>query len=363
MKPDFSYKITQKVKNFITENNMTGHGDSVIVGLSGGADSVCLFLLLNKLKDELGIDLHAVHVNHCIRGESAKEDELFSYELCNKYNIPFIAYEINVPEIAERDGLTLEEAGRNARYACFADYAGEIMGSKKIAVAQHMDDQAETVIFNMIRGSGLNGISGMDPVSDNGIIRPLLCLTKEEIIKYLEFIGQDYRTDETNSDNDYSRNQIRNVVMPALEKLQPKTGEHISMMADDVRAAKDFIDNYVEQVFSKTSAYIREQDNTDNASEKSASGDTDGSEPDTCEGMISGISLKVSTLKNENPFIAKELIILTLRQLISTYKDITKTHINDIYGLVFKGKGKMVNLPYGLTAIREKDFITIKKDK
>lgn len=355
MKPDYSFKLTQRVKKYIEDNNMTGHGDSVIVGLSGGADSVCLFLLLNKLKDSLGIDLHGVHINHCIRGESAKRDEEFSYKLCEKFGVPFIAYEIDVPELAKREGLTVEEAGRNARYACFADYANEIRVSRsnksgdsdliaqnesecniKIAVAHHMDDQAETVIFNMVRGSGITGIGGMDPVSGRGIIRPLLCITKEEILTYLDECDQDYCIDETNLDNEYSRNQIRNVVIPALNELQPKSADHIAYMAEDAREVKEFIDAYVEKLFSEYVSPINSKDNN-----------------------VDGYAIRVKEIKDEKPVIVKELIIYTLKNMIETYKDITKIHISDTYNLMFKGKGKMVNLPYGLIAEKEKDAIVI----
>jgi len=347
VKPDFSYKLTQKVKQYIEDNNMIGHGDSVIVGLSGGADSVCLFLLLNKLKDALGITLYGVHINHCIRRETATRDERFSYELCEKYGVPFIAYEINVPGIAKNEGLTVEEAGRNARYACFSDYADEIrkqqtegMESKiKIAVAHHMDDQAETVIFNMVRGSGITGIGGMEPVSNRGIIRPLLCISKAEILEYLRFVGQDYCMDETNEDNEYSRNQIRNVVIPALNELQVKSAEHIALMADDAREVKEFIDEYVEKLYAE---YVKPLDS---------------------DSEISGLRILTKELKNEKPLIVKELIILSLKNLIETYKDITKKHINDIYDLIFKGRGKMVNLPYGLIAMKEKDAIIILRNK
>ena len=344
MKPDYSFKLTQRVQKYIEDNNMTRHGDSVIVGLSGGADSVCLFLLLNKLKDYFGIDLYGVHINHCIRGESAARDEKFSYELCEKYGIPFMAYEIDVPSLAKKEGLTVEEAGRNARYACFADYADEIRASKiqdekdlsiKVAVAHHMDDQAETVIFNMVRGSGITGIGGMEPVSNRGIIRPLLCLTKEEILKYLEFVNQDYCTDETNDDNEYSRNQIRNVVIPALNELQVKSAEHIAMMADDARDIKEFIDSYVEKLFNENVEPIFEAD------------------------KLIGFRINLVVVKSEKPVIVRELIIMTLKNMIETYKDITKIHITDTYELIFKGKGKMVNLPYGLIAKKEKDALAI----
>lgn len=360
---------------------MIGHGDTVIIGLSGGADSVCLFLLLNKIRQDIGFNIHAVHVNHCIRGESADSDELFSKELCERYNVPFRSYHIDVKSLAIKNGLTLEEAGRNARYEVFSNYVKELRVAEqkeadhsnqveayknvKIAVAHHMDDQAETVIFNMSRGSGLKGMSGMSPVSERktaeekiSIIRPLLCITKEEILKYLESIKQDYCTDETNAENDYSRNQIRNIIVPGLLEIQPRTSEHISKMAEDVRMALEYIDDEIKKLYE--SAVIVGED-TINPEE--SVNETNNESKSLEERHSSCIKVRVKDIKDLNPFIAKELIICVLRNMISTYKDITKTHINDVYGLLTKGRGKRIILPYKITVEKEKEYIVFKRDR
>lgn len=360
MKPDFSYKFTQKIKEYIIENNLIGHSDSILVGLSGGADSVCLILVLNKLSKLIGFDLHAVHINHGIRGESADRDEAFSRDLCEKLEIPFQSYSIDIPKLAKDLGLTLEEAGRNARYEVFYKYSNEIIarnglgtssaeGNVKIAVAHHKNDQAETVIFNMIRGSLLKGISGMSPINDrcveiineNGkrsfknlvVIRPLLCVSRAEIEQFLKENNQNYCIDETNSCNDYSRNQIRNEIVPLLEEIQPKTVERIAAMASDVRSANKFIESYVDKLY-----------------EEAVTEDEEGE-----------LLINIKRAKQESDYIVKELIVKVLKNLIETYKDITGTHISDIYGLLFKGKGKEIMLPYDLRAKREKEFIRINK--
>jgi len=350
VKPDFSYKILQKTEQYIFDNEMIRHDDSVVLGLSGGADSICLFLLLNRLKDKYGLDIHALHINHGIRGESADRDEQFCKDLCMNYEIPFTAYHINVPAMAKEEGKTLEEAGRNARYNCFVEYAADLSRAQGknvcIAVAHHMNDQAETVIFNMLRGSGLKGIGGMSPVSERNssylvnepqktvtVIRPLMCLTKEEIENYLEFAGQDYCEDETNSDNEYSRNLIRNEVIPKLSEIQPRLTEHICMMSDEAREAQEYIDQAVTKCFEKCA--VKE---------------------------VNGFRLSVSSLKEEEPLIVRHVIILTLRHMIEAYKDITRTHIEDVYELFYKGKGKYVMLPYGITAKREKDSVVITQE-
>lgn len=363
MKPEYSYKLTEKVRKYIEKNNMFGHGDFAVIGLSGGADSVCLFLLLNKLSEAIGFSLMAVHVNHGIRGESGDEDERFSRKLCEKYNVPFVSYNVNVPEIASQNGLTLEEAGRNIRYKCLATYANNIandismqslddvdISNVKIAVAHHKNDQAETVLFNIIRGSGLTGIGGIKPVSKKivdigdieekkveiSIIRPLLCLTREEIIAYLDYVHQDYRVDETNLENEYSRNSIRNEIIPILNKIQSRSSEHISSAAEDIREANDYIYSVVKGLFNEH--VVANEDKTE-------------------------YRIAVKPLKTENPYIVRQLIIYVLQELIETYKDITKTHICDIYSLFNKGKGKHIILPYDLVAYREKEYIRISRNE
>ena len=345
MKPDLSYKLAQKVEKYINKHNMIRHGECVVIGLSGGADSVCLFLFLNKLKESMDFDLHAIHVNHGIRGISSERDENFSKELCEKYKVPFTSYSVNVPKVVEMTGLTTEEAGRNLRYSCFMEYAKGIDKQVKIAVAHHQNDQAETVLFNMIRGSGLKGIGGMSPVSERifdekfklQIIRPLLCLTRKEIEDFLYYEEENYCTDETNLDNDYSRNQIRNNVIPELREIQQKTVEHISLMAEEAREAIEYMDSEVLKLYDKV------------VSESS-------------DGNTLCYRIEVAQVKNESKIIVRQLIIQVLRKLVINYKDITRTHIEDIYSLIFKGKGKYVTLPYGLKAIKDKDYLEIRRE-
>lgn len=373
MKPDLSYKLLKKVENYILDNKMTGHGDSVIIGLSGGADSVCLFLLLNKLKEKLGINIYAVHVNHGIRGKEAEDDEEFSRRLCEKYGVPYDSYTVNIPELAEKTGLTLEEAGRNARYSIFErklkelqaktdnKESGEKTPSVKIAVAHHKNDQAETVIFNMVRGSGIKGMCGINPVSyrsftdldgsENNreflIIRPLLCITRNEIEEYLSYIDQEYCTDKTNSDNAYSRNLIRNEIIEKLELIQPKAVEHISYMAEDAHDAFEYIEESINRLFEKA---VSKEYYEDLFAQH-------GSSKKAC------IRIKSNEVKDEPAFIVKQLIIRVIMETVNTCKDITKTHISDIYSLFSKGKGKRIVLPYNIVAEKEKNAVVIYIEK
>ena len=341
MKASFSFKLKQKVLEFIKDNEMIRHGDSVVVGLSGGADSVCLILLLNEIKKDIDFDIKAVHINHGIRGESADRDEAFSKALCERLSVPFECFHIDVPTLAKNSGLTLEEAGRNARYECYAK-EGNL-----VALAHHIDDQAETVLFNIVRGSGIKGVGGIEPVKvrdDITVIRPLLCISKDEIIKYLQENGEEFCVDETNLENDYSRNLIRNEIMKDFNSIQPQSARHIADMAAELREAESFIYDEAVSLFNEVAT-------------------EDYSNPELCENdSNSAIFISVKGLKDKPQIVVRYMIIYTIKQLVSTYKDITRTHIEDVYSLLYKGKGKMIMLPFGITATRVKDGIVISRD-
>ena len=238
-----------KIKKFAQLNKMFDGCDNVIVGLSGGADSVCLCLILKELAGDFGFGISAVHVNHGIRGAEADRDEEFCSSFAERLKIPFKAVKVNVPQYAEEHGLGEEEAGRILRYEIFHREAGMLPNSR-IAVAHHMNDQAETVIFNMARGSSLKGIGGMQPVSGN-VVRPLLCVTRNEIEDFLTAGGWTYCTDSTNLSTQYTRNSIRNELIPKLCAVNSRSVEHIATMARDVREAENFLDELTDREYGR----------------------------------------------------------------------------------------------------------------
>ena len=194
--------------------SMTETGDEVIAALSGGADSVCLLLALNELKETLGIKLSAIHVNHCLRGNESDRDEQFCRDLCGRLRIPLICGRFNVKEEAENRKISTELAARDIRYRFFQENSS----GKKIATAHTANDNAETVIFNLARGTGTKGIAGIPPVRGN-IIRPLINVTRSQIENYLKEKNQEYVTDSTNLTDDYTRNIIRHIVIPVIEQI------------------------------------------------------------------------------------------------------------------------------------------------
>ena len=230
-------KIEEKVRNFCLTKGLLDTGDSVVVGLSGGADSVCLLFILLDLKKELDLEVSAIHVNHGIRGDEAQRDENFCRELCRVNKVPFKCVKVDVPAIAEQRGESIEEAGRNIRYEEYNIYA-DVIGANKIAVAHNRNDVAETFMFQLFRGSRLAGLSGIRPMNGR-IIRPILPLTRKEIEQYLSGKRQGYVVDSTNLSLQYSRNFIRNKILPAAEELQPKALEHITSTADYLARVTD----------------------------------------------------------------------------------------------------------------------------
>ena len=230
----------QRVKAYVEAYHMLGKEDRVIAGISGGADSICLLFVLLELKKELGFDLVAVHVHHGLRGEAADRDEDYVRQVCTEQKIPLEVFHRDVRAYAGERGLTEEEAGREVRREAFLECAVR-RSATRIALAHHRNDNAETVLFHLCRGSSLEGLSGIPPVSGCWI-HPLLCVDRREIESYLEKRGISYCTDETNQEMCYTRNRIRGRVIPCLEEnVNPRAMEHIADTAQRLRLAAEFV--------------------------------------------------------------------------------------------------------------------------
>lgn len=213
--------------------NMLSRGDRVLVALSGGADSMCLLHCLLSSADKLGITVCAAHFNHCLRGEESERDARFAREQCALLDVPFQCGSGGVKAAAEEKHLSVEEAAREMRYA-FLEEAAEKLCCNKIATAHNADDNAETLLLNLTRGSGAKGLSGIPPVRGN-IIRPLLMTTREEIEAYLEENAIPHVEDSSNGSDDYTRNIIRHSVMPVLRGINPGFPEAVLRTASSLR--------------------------------------------------------------------------------------------------------------------------------
>lgn len=323
----------KKVENYIISLDMISRGDRVILGISGGADSVCLFSVLLNLKEKYGLTLLCVHVNHGIRGKESDRDERFVEELCKKNNVELKIFKVNVKEKAEREKLSLEEAGRILRYDIFGNEA-KMWKADKIAVAHHENDQAETVLFNMLRGSGLRGLTGIHPVNGK-IIRPLLSSDRREIEEYIRSSGLCYCTDSTNSSTDYKRNLIRNDIFPVLtEKVNNQAVHHTARLAAQLLETEAFMDETAREKYRKC-----------------------------CHETENRVYILRDEIKKYPDVIQKRVLMLGLEAMAGRRKDITNAHIEGLKNLLFMDNGKRFCLPYGLYGVREtykgRDVLTI----
>ena len=254
--------LTKTVKNFITANGMTQTESHILVALSGGADSVCLLCVLKELQQELDITVSAMHVHHGIRGEEADRDAEFCKELCALLEVPCQIVTVDVPAVAEAQKMSLEEAARMVRYQELETHRQWLchklqslrqqlwprQGNEEeipvyIAVAHHREDQAETVLWNLFRGTGLKGMGGMEPVNGT-VIRPLLDVAKEEILNYLRQQETRWQQDSTNDSDDYTRNQIRHHILGyATEHINEASTDHICRTARLAGQADRYLQN------------------------------------------------------------------------------------------------------------------------
>jgi len=234
---NYSCAVKEKVLKAINEYKMLENTNDIIVGFSGGADSVCLLHILNSLKDALGYSLKAVHINHGIRGEEADSDEHFAKEFCSEFGIPFEVFTFNCIKEAEENKETLEECGRRLRYESFNKACGK---NSKIATAHNANDNAETIIFNIVRGTSVKGLCGIPYTRDN-IIRPLLNCSRIEVEGYCNENNLNFVTDSTNASIDYTRNKIRHLVLPVLEEINPAYISSFNSLSDNAKDVADFL--------------------------------------------------------------------------------------------------------------------------
>lgn len=312
----------EKVKHYCKEHNIVKQDGRVVIGISGGPDSVCLLDILHRMKEENHLFLCAVHIHHGLRGEKADQDEAFTRELCKRYDIPYYCFQEEVEQRAKEQKISIEEAGRLCRYERMEQVRQETH-SDSIAVAHHGNDQAETVLFHLVRGSGLTGLVGMKPVRDR-IIRPLLCSTKQEILSYLEKRNLSYRMDETNEQLIYARNQIRNTWIPLMEQMNEGAVTHICQTASLVNLATSYIKQQVHESFQKS----------------------------CMEKTSKHLVLSVDCIKGQHPYLQLEVLKYVIGQMIGQ-QDVGFTHMEAVQMLLKSETGKQVTLPEKLIVKKE----------
>lgn len=240
----------EEIRERIKSLEFLDNGDQIILALSGGPDSACLFYALNQMKSEFDLSINCVHVNHGLRGKASDADEYFVRSICKKYNCNLRVVSADIKKVASERKLSTEEAGRIVRYQSFYEEAEKVFketgSSPKILIAHNMDDQAETILFRIIRGTGVTGIKAMQKVemTDAGfeIIRPLLDVSKRDILKALDTGNFSYCKDNTNELPIYARNKIRLDIIPAMESINPALKEAVIRLGDIAREQEDFLD-------------------------------------------------------------------------------------------------------------------------
>ena len=325
--------VLQKVTEYNRKYKMIEEGDGVLVGLSGGADSVCLLHILNELAEKLHFSVYALHVNHSIRGKEADEEEQFAASLCDKLGVPFVSIKEDVPDYAEKNRVSLEEGGRMVRYAALERVKQE-WGCNKIALAHHANDSAETMLFHLFRGGKLSGLAGIPPVR-NDIIRPLLCCTRKEIEGWLDKRNISYCTDVSNFSEEYTRNKIRHrMIAYAEEEINPKAVLHMQQTAEYMRQVKDFVEEETERLFTNA---VQEKKET--------------------------YRIAVSVLAKA-PFFLQQQLIYKLLGKLGGVKDVTELHVTQVLSLLEKQSGKRVDLAGGICAERSYDRLVLgRKDE
>lgn len=325
--------MLQKVITYINEYEMIQRGDKIIVGVSGGADSICLLFMLWQLQKQFDCTLHVVHVEHGLRGEAALEDCRYVEEFCGKLGISCQSFHADVDKLAKEEKLSVEEAGRKVRYELFYQECQRI-GANKIAVAHNKKDCAETFLWNVVRGAGTKGMASIQPVRDT-IIRPILCLDRKEIEEYLAEQGIAYRTDESNHSNAYTRNKIRNVIFPYME--QELNGQAVSHLAEAAM--------HMQQIH----AYIAKQVEILWKQHGSLSGE---------EGVLT-----ITGILAEPEFLIKELLLYAYQMVAGSKNNLTAVHLQQMYEICKKQSGKKIQLPNHMEVLKSGERLVIRKQK
>lgn len=341
---NFEEEILITIKN----NNLIQDGEKVLLGVSGGPDSIAMLSALYEIQKERIIDfnIYVAHINHGIR-ENAKVDEKFVKEFCKERNIECFVLNTNIKEIAKENKRGLEETGREIRYKFFEEIGNEI-SANKIAIAHNKKDNAETIIMNILRGTGISGLCGMEIIK-NKYIRPLLFETREKIEEYLKNKNIEPRIDETNFENEYTRNKIRNIVLPYIQKeFNPNFIDTLNRLSSIVKEENNYLKKITEQAYKD----ILVEENLKPEKDVYKSKD------------LPTIILDLKKFCSLDRVIQKRIILYAINKLFGSTKGIEKIHIEDIIKLCNRNIGNKYLTPNKNTKVvikNKKIYIFAKK--
>ncbi|GFI44732.1 tRNA(Ile)-lysidine synthase [Lachnospiraceae bacterium] len=323
--------MVNKVLDYVKKYRMIEPEDTIVAGISGGADSVCLLFVLAELQKRIPFAIRVVHVDHGIRQEAA-EDACYVRELCRRFDIPFTLVEENVREGAKIRRISEEEEGRRVRYQAFAR---ALEGKKgKIAVAHNSNDRAETMLFHLFRGTGLTGASGIRPVAGN-VIRPLLCVQRSEIESWLGERGVPFCTDSTNGQDIYTRNRIRHHILSYAEQEVCRGAvANMNRAADQLLGAEEYIGRQVQAAMERCVL------------------------PEAGEGTV---AINIPALLREDGYVRGRILLECLARRAGGRKNITAAHVGAMESLFLSGENGEIHLPYGFVVYKKYDLGMIQK--
>lgn len=308
----------------INLNKLLHTGETVAVACSGGSDSMALLHYMQSVKEKYQIKIVCVNIEHGIRGESSIKDSAFVKDYCNAHSIPLKSVSVDSLSLAKSKGVPVEVAARELRYSVFFDCI-ESGFCNKVATAHHQSDNAESVLINLLRGSGLKGVSGIEESFNDKIIRPFLRVSKTEINDYISKNGVPYITDESNFSTDYTRNFLRLKVIPLLKEVFPETEKNIERFSLIAKEENEYIENAVCDFLTEDNGTYKININTPSA-------------------------------------VFKRAVIKALKYL-GVEKDWEKTHIDQVYSLCLSNNATKIDLPKGVVAIKEYDNIVLYLEK
>ena len=317
----FNTSLISKVKANISEYNLLKPGFHVVAGISGGADSVCLLKVLTDLRDEYKLAITVVHLNHLLRGEESDADEEFVVGLCESLNVPLNIFHEDIQKLSKASGISKEEAGREARYANFYRTLAEVRADV-IAVAHNFEDQAETVMMNILRGCGTEGLAGMD-FNSGVVIRPLLNVRRQQILDYLAEHDLGFRTDSSNLSCDYARNRVRNILFPLIqEQFSVDPAPMLNRLSVLTRRDDAFIESIAKKAFLKA-----------------------------CVERDGVVIFDASFLDGQDAAVSSRMIRMAWERITGSRKALESNHIDKITALRYgNSTGKSLSLPGGVTA-------------
>jgi len=323
--------MIEKALNTIEKYNMINQHDKIVMGISGGPDSVAMFDILYNIIDVYNIEIFAVHINHMIRGADAERDEKFVENLCRSKGVPFFLFKEDIPYIAKKMGYSEEEAGRIIRYKALREVLNRVKGDK-IAVAHNKNDVVETIILNILRGSGMEGLIGIKPVSGN-IIRPMIEFSRSEIEDYIEKKELSFVSDKTNFEDFYRRNKVRLKLLPFIkENFNVDVAENLYRLSKLLSSEDDYMNIQTKNICEKICIF-----NTDK------------------------VLICVDSLKSCHIALKRRIIREAYKKVKGDLKGFEFVNVEDVLKLIDKQTSSKINLPFEIEALKSYNYLIIRK--